>query len=249
MPVLRVGRLRLHPGALLITLLAIAIMVKLGFWQIDRGQEKQSIIDNHAIGVESEAQRLNPDTIYSSNMRTDEVVRARGSFRENQYFLVDNQTFNGRVGYHVVALLESEAIDPFLLPVNLGWVSIEGSRQTLPEVSLPAGEVEIEGRVHVPAEKPFLLGEQAFSDELPMRVQYLELEKLKQHLQLPLTDFSVLLDEEADFGFPRDWPVVVMEPHRHYAYAVQWFGLAIAALVIFLVASRVKSKAKEKYPQ
>lgn len=246
MPVFRVGRLRLHPGALLITLLAIAIMVKLGFWQIDRGQEKQSIIDNHTAGAQSEAQLLHRDHITESTMRTDQVVRARGSFHEDQYFLVDNQTFNGRVGYHVVALLESDAIAPHLLPVNLGWISIQGSRQTLPDVELPSGEVEIEGRVHIPAEKPFLLGDQQFSDELPQRVQYLELDKLKQHLQLPLTDFSVLLDEESEIGFPRDWPVVVMEPHRHYAYAVQWFGLAIAALVIFLVASRVKSNAREK---
>ncbi|MCL5256048.1 MAG: hypothetical protein M1363_08050, partial [Gammaproteobacteria bacterium] len=39
----------------------------------------------------------------------------------------------------------------------------------------------------------------------------------------------------------REWPIVVMPPHRHYAYAMQWFGLALAALIVFLVASRERT--------
>lgn len=247
MPLLRVGtqHFRFHPAALVVTLLAIAIMVKLGLWQIDRGQEKQAIIDNHAVGEQSAPQPLSANLIEQEVLVTDTVVETRGYFSPGQYFLIDNQTWNGRVGYEVVALLRSADLAPYTLPVNLGWIPLPGTRDYLPEVILPVGEVQVQGRVHIPAQKPFMLNDQTFTDSLPQRVQYLELEALAEHLEQPIAPFSVLLNEELTFGFSREWPVVVMEPHRHYGYTLQWFGLATAALVVFVVASRVKKNSEE----
>ncbi|MGX5915417.1 SURF1 family protein [Aliidiomarina sp. Khilg15.8] len=247
MPSLRVGKqhFRFHPAALVVTLLAIAIMVKLGFWQIDRGLEKQSIIDNHAAGEQASPQRLTTALIEQGDLVTDTVIETQGEFTPGQYFLIDNQTWNGRVGYQVVALLSSETFAPYTLPVNLGWVPLPGTRDYLPEIQLPLGEVKVHGRVHIPAEKPFMLNDQVFTDSLPQRVQYLELEALAEHLEQPIAPFSLLLDEELELGFAREWPVVVMEPHRHYGYTLQWFGLALAALIIFVVASRVNKNSEE----
>lgn len=228
-------RLRLVPC--LITLLAIAILVKLGLWQIDRGQEKQAILDQHAAAQSAGPQRLQQPLIDQRQLQQDDLVEVTGSFSAGNYLLIDNQILAGRVGYHVVALLVVEDLRP-AIPVNLGWVPIPGRRDILPEIDLPRGPLHIQGRVNLPAERPFLLNEQQFSTQLPQRVQYLELAPLSDTLQRELAYFSILLDESADFGFARDWPVVVSEPHRHYAYAVQWFGLAIAAFVIFIIASR-----------
>lgn len=230
-------RFRLHLGACLVTLLAIVVLVKLGFWQIDRGQEKQAIIDQHAAGQSAGPQPLQQSSISRGELQQDDRVQVSGRFVTNQYLLIDNQTFGGRVGYHVVALLEVDELRE-AIPVNLGWIAIPGRRDILPEVELPSGALTVEGRVNLPAERPFLLSEQQFSSDLPQRIQYLELAPLSSALEQPLPYFSILLDESASFGFARDWPVVIGEPHRHYAYAVQWFGLAIAALVVFFFASR-----------
>lgn len=221
----------------LITLLAIAILVKLGLWQIDRGQEKQAIVDQHAAAQSAAPRPLQQPLIEQRQLQQDDRVEVAGTFRASHYLLIDNQTVAGRVGYHVVALLEVDELRQ-LIPVNLGWVPIPGRRDILPEIDLPSGPQHVHGRVNLPAERPFLLNEQQFATQLPQRIQYLELTPLSEALDLELTYFSILLDESADFGFVRDWPVVVSEPHRHYAYAVQWFGLAIAALVIFIIASR-----------
>ena len=236
---------RLHPVALVVTLLAIFVLVKLGLWQIDRGQEKQAIIDQHASAQTRGPIALNQSLIDSATLQTDDHVQVNGQFTQGDYFLIDNQTFSGRVGYHVVALLDAPELDQ-RLPVNLGWIQIPGRRDELPAVELPDGDVAIAGRVHEPADRPFLLREQSFTDELPQRVQYFELASINEQMGLSLAPFSVLLDESIAFGFQREWPVVVSEPHRHYAYAVQWFGLAIAALVIFLVASRRRVRPKPK---
>lgn len=230
---------RLHPGACLVTLLAIFILVKLGLWQIDRGQEKQAIIDQHAAAEAAGPHPLTQSAIEQQSLHQDTRIRVIGEFTPARYLLIDNQTSHGRVGYHVIALLEVENIEQDI-PVNLGWVPIPGRRDILPEIELPDGTVEVTGRVNLPAARPFLLREQQFEAKLPQRIQYLELEPISETLSLSLPYFSILLDESVEFGFTREWPVVVSEPHRHYAYAVQWFGLAIAALVVFIFASRRK---------
>lgn len=232
------SHIKRYPLALLSTLLAIVCMVKLGLWQIDRGQEKQAILDQHESAAQQPAQPLNTDLITSDSLTTDDRVQIQGNFQAGDYFLIDNQTFSGRVGYHVVALLDSDQLSAWRLPVNLGWIALPGNRDTWPDVVLPEQEITVSGRIHIPAERPFLLREQQFDTELPQRVQYLELDAIRAQTGWPLTSFSVLLDEDIEWGFARDWPVVVMEPHRHYAYAAQWFGLALAAAVIFFVASR-----------
>ena len=248
MTVLRLGSLlfRLHPGALLITLLAISVLVKLGFWQIERGQEKQHIIDRHAAAAQFIP--INHDTLTSLANMPESLVEFHGTLDTERYFLVDNQIHQARVGYQVLALATNSAIAPSKVVVNLGWVAGTSNRDILPEVRLPAESLHLYGRVRVPADRPFLLVEQQFSDQdgWPMRIQYPELDKLQQQLQLPLSDFMLLQDEQANFGFVREWPVVVMPPQRHYAYAMQWFGLAIAALAVFLFASREQKNPKQE---
>lgn len=235
----------LRLGACLVTVLAIFILVKLGLWQIDRGQEKQAILDQHAAAQSAGAQQLTQALISQAKLQQDDRVQMTGTFNPGEYLLIDNQTYEGRVGYHVVGMLNVADIT-VVIPVNLGWVAIPGQRDILPEINLPAGELQVLGRVNLPAERPFLLRPQQFEAHLPQRIQYLELEQLSLALARELAYFSVLLDETASFGFTRDWPVVISEPHRHYAYAVQWFGLAIAALVVFIFASRHSLKSPSR---
>ena len=247
MKVLRLGSLffRIHLGAMLITLLAIAVMVKLGFWQIDRGQEKQMIIDRYT-AAETYSQ-ITLQNLVDLASAPDERVSLRARFHPEYVFYIDNQIYQGRAGYQVLALASNASLGEILIPVNLGWIPAGQNRTDLPNVDIPNGDVEIFGRVRVPAESPFILQAQEFvANTWPLRIQYPELAKMREQLNLPLADFMVLQSPEAEIGFVREWPVVVMTPHRHYAYAVQWFGLALAAFIIFLVASRHKPKRTGK---
>ncbi|MCL5050117.1 MAG: SURF1 family protein, partial [Firmicutes bacterium] len=246
--VLRLGSLlfRLHPGALLITLLAIAILVKLGFWQIDRGQEKQRIIDRHEhAAVYTD---LSPATFAELADAADSEIEFQGQIQTFPLFLVDNQIQQGRTGYHVLALVRPNQVNNWLVPVNFGWVPADFDRSVLPDIELPASDIKVQGRIRVPAARPFMLQEQDFSGlegANVHRIQYPELDKLSDALSSILSEslaqFIVLQDPQAELGYVREWPVVVMPPHRHYAYAMQWFGLALAALIVFVFASRERS--------
>ena len=56
----------------------------------------------------------------------------------------------------------------------------------------------------------------------------------------------MLLNAQDNSTFIRNWQPVVMPPEKHMAYAVQWFLLGVAALVIFIIAQRNKLKRNKK---
>jgi cytochrome oxidase assembly protein ShyY1 len=59
---------------------------------------------------------------------------------------------------------------------------------------------------------------------------------IEQALGEPLPHRIVLLDSRHDAGFEgRDWSPAVMPAATHGAYAFQWFSLALAALIIWLI--------------
>ena len=63
---------------------------------------------------------------------------------------------------------------------------------------------------------------------------------LAQELGYALLPVVLLLDPDQDQGFARDWTPLQFGPERNVGYAVQWFGLAAALLVIYLVVNTRK---------
>ena len=53
-------------------------------------------------------------------------------------------------------------------------------------------------------------------------------------LDTMLYPYSVRLDADSPGALTVDWPLVNMAPEKHRAYAVQWFCMALALLLIFL---------------
>jgi surfeit locus 1 family protein len=52
---------------------------------------------------------------------------------------------------------------------------------------------------------------------------------------------QLLLDANNTDGFLRDWRPTVMGPERHLGYAVQWFGLAVTLMIIYIVVNMKKT--------
>ncbi|MDX1706323.1 SURF1 family protein [Pseudidiomarina sp.] len=233
--------------ATLLTVLAIAILVKLGLWQLERASEKQALFDDF------EESQLSDNADAFLDLATVKELPGRyapvqitGHFTPHRYLLLDNQIRDGQVGYQVIGLLKNQRLDEYV-PVNMGWVSIGSSRQDRPDVALPEGEVTVHGWFYQPDQQGFLLSDQVVESEgWPMRVQQLRFDAIRQATQLPIAPYVVLLSETADYGWPRSWEPMVMTPEKHQAYALQWFSLALACLVIVFFASRSRTKTTEE---
>ena len=217
-----------------------ALLLNLGFWQLDRASEKSALEARWE--ARSALPAVKPWTILAgaetSNAEqwADRAVRWEARFRPQAYLLLDNRIYQGRVGYHLIALAEAEGL---LIPVNLGWLPGDPSRRTLPEPVLSAEPTVIEGRVFVPSGKPLLMQTPAPPERLPAVVQTLywdqwsnSLSALTQQTVLP---FEIRIRPDSPSALVAEWPVVNQSPSKHIGYALQWFAMAAVLAVIGLV--------------
>lgn len=243
---MRIGPYGFAPGLLptLITVLLLAILMGLGFWQIERGAEKERI-------EAAFAERMSEDvlSLERTTPRPEEHLyrraRASGRYHERLTLLVDNRVHQGRVGYQVVTPLRLASTGSWVL-VDRGWVPLGSSRARLPKPDLPEGDVTIRGYLALPLRPPLTLGEPAaLRPDTVQVVPWLDPARIEAVLGNDVLPMIVRQQGPLDPDLIKEWPVINMSPDRHFAYAAQWFSLAAALLVIYLVVNLRKDEARD----
>lgn len=214
----------------------LPLLLGLGFWQLDRGQQKQTMLANWEIQRESSS--------WAEQLRTGVIpgqpLLLAGHYDAGIHWLLDNRTREGMAGYEVLSLFHPLEGAPVI--VNRGWLRAPTSRQELPRVITPSALVQLDVRV---ADYPIppVLAEEPEPSGWPRRVQKLDQAQAAQVVQ-GLPEVIVRLENRQQPGaFLVDWAPDMMGPQTHYGYAVQWFGLAIALVILTLVASRRRPAA------
>ncbi len=239
---MRFGKLEFRPGLLpsLVTLLLLGLLMSLGFWQLDRAEQKRALLSGYSVDRSSTVIQLEPGLQSYADFNYH-FATATGHYDAARQFLLDNRTHKGQAGYHVLT--------PFMLRdsaaavlVNRGWIALGESRDRLPDPAVDAGWRTIGGRIKLPVGKSFTLGKEEPRGGWPYRIQRVDMEALAQELGYPLLPLVLLLDPDQDQGFVRDWQPLQFGPERNVGYAVQWFGLAAALLLIYLAVNTRKLK-------
>lgn len=217
---------------------AIAAMLALGNWQLGRGNEKTSLA--HRIAV---ASRDAPIALAAAEVRADDVVwrrvEARGRFAPQYGVLIDNRIVRGSVGYFVVMPLKLADSERYVL-VNRGWIAATGARETLPEIKTPVEDVTVTGLATVPGKRYLELSPAIIEGKV---WQNLTLERYRASVPLSLQPIVIQQQSETPDGLVREWSPPDFGIDKHYAYAFQWFAMAAAVLVIYLVCNVRKSAA------
>lgn len=216
----------------------VPLLVGLGFWQLARADEKR------ALAAAYEAQRQRPPARLAELVGAPAAelayrpVRLQGSYRQGEYFLVDNRLRQGRFGNEVVAVFDSLEGDTVL--VNRGWLAADPARRQAPEVPEVLGQVTVTGHVYVAPGEPYLLEQQALAAGWPKTVQALEMGTLATAVATPagrLFPHPVRLDDAQPGALVTDWQVINVAPQKHTAYAVQWFAMAAVLALLYLLRS------------
>ncbi len=218
--------------SVLLTLVVFVLLVKLGFWQLARGEEKskleQLLRDNqHREPVALVQLKDVVSTPVMEEINGTPVIVSATPVPE-QYILLDNQTYQGQVGYLALQVMRSETGQYFLL--ERGFVGWQGSRNRLPEVSWIMKPGEWQGRVYVKQANPL---SDALMIELtqPHRIQNLNIGELSEHLNLELLPF-VLQPRANNWPYPQPWNPLPLSSSKHYGYALQWFAMALALMLL-----------------
>lgn len=225
--------LRLWPTAVVAT--GLAILLTLGTWQLQRGMEKRQVLAQHQDKTQRSPIVLHADRDAPAELLHLHPVAAIGNFDGERTMLLDNRLRDGQAGYEVLVPLRLQGSDSAVL-VNRGWLARGALRSVKPDVTHPVGQVGVKGIAVQPAAS-FRLGDMLEpQSNWPHIVQFVAIDEMQALLGYRLLPVVLRLADDDPAALRTGWPIVVSRPERHYAYAVQWYGIAVVFLVIYLAA-------------
>tara|TARA_B100000674_G_C37672620_1_gene837748 strand:+ start:73 stop:813 length:741 start_codon:yes stop_codon:yes gene_type:complete len=213
--------------------LVLICLISLGNWQMNRAEEKQALVDRKSIRQAAAPLNLNTNSMDKELDRFRPAI-VKGIYASKQQWLLDNRLYMGQPGYHVFSMLELSNNKRLL--VNRGWVSVGTSRKVLPDLPLPRKRVSLMGHLDSPESVGLVMGESSLeSFEKKVVLQNLDISNLEKLRNFNLMPLSLVLDKEQSGSLQYDWsPVETISPEKHVGYAVQWFALAVALVIIYL---------------
>ncbi len=217
----------------LATLVVVAIGVSLGNWQQRRAEAKQATEDQITLRAQM------PPLAASALPRgadTEEFRRivAEGEFIADWPLYLENRPQDGKAGFHLLMPLRLAGSDQVVLVLR-GWFPRDArDRARIPEIPVPQGRVRIEGRIRSAISRTLQMGEPVKLQPGAI-VQNLAVADLAAASGMPLQTFIIEQVSDTRDGLVRDWPIPSAGIDKHRGYAFQWYALAAAALIFFLV--------------
>ena len=225
------GAWKFRPGLwpTVATLILLPLFIWLGFWQLDRADQKAALEQAYM------QRRGEPalDLATAADRRMDRQAMLwrecllRGEYLGAEQYLLDNQIVKDEVGYLVYTPFRLAGQDAVVL-VNRGWIPMGARRDVVPVFATPQGPVAIRGMAKAPQSTGLVLGG-AGGEQLGrglVRLQHLDLAALAKRKGWHLLPYVVRLEPDSASGFERDWTPPGFGRERHLGYAFQWFLMA-----------------------
>ena len=222
---------KFKPGILMssFVIFFLPVLLFLGYWQITRGYEKQEMWEKFTLNkslpplAESEILDLN---IKNLNYRS---ITITGRYIPRT-FLLDNRIYKNQIGYEVFTPFVSRNQKVYL--INRGWIAKNKSDS----IKTPEERLQIEG-----VSSPFVrfgldLSNSLPDNKFPSIVQELTYEKVSSLLtkNIVLEHSVIQLSAASQGSLEPIWKPSVFKASKHWAYAAQWLGLALALIYLFV---------------
>jgi surfeit locus 1 family protein len=232
--------------SVVLTAFGMALFIRLGFWQLDRAEQKEALLAQYEVGQRSQLE-ITPQN--ADSLSRYQRVRVSGHFDASHQILLDNMpSHTGRPGYRVLTPLQSTA--GWLL-VDRGWLPLGATRTILPDISVSDAARNLTGTMDALPRAGLQLADTPLdaSAPWPRVLSFPAQSALEQQLGRKLIPGVLLLDASQPDGYERVWEAHLgFKPERHIGYAVQWFALAGAAAIIFLLMGFRTKKATDERP-
>lgn len=238
-----------------LTLLGVVLiptMIKLGFWQLHRHEDR--VARNEEVAASLSAPTVPVTELTGGNRAPGDddkfrTVTATGTYDERHEVVVRHRTAadGDTIGYFVVTPLIQQ--DGSALLVNRGWVESDRDLTSFPKVpAAPKGEVTVKGRI-MPDETTEASGIKDTKGLPDRQVMLINSKQRAKAIGRPVYGGFLQLVETTPK--PRGaQPETLPEPDHegigpHMAYAVQWwlFTGAVPVGWVFLVRREVAERA------
>ena len=219
----------------------IAIMLQLGNWQLSRAQEKESRQERLDLLSQQPAIALSAAPVKLEDFQYRRV-EARGVYVPMHTIYLDNKIYRGIPGYHIITPLRIGTSSMHVL-VNRGWAVADRDRSKLPQIATPDGPVTVSGVATAAVQKTLELSKEMVSGQV---WENLDLERYRSNSGLTLQPVMILQQDDVEDGLVRQWARPDSGAVRNLGYAFQWFAMALAVLIIYLVLSVKRERSENK---
>ncbi len=223
--------------AVLCVLFLLACLLRLGFWQLDRAEQKQQIqsdLDALRLAKPIPVESLRLD---DENMLKGVKVKLDGSYVNDKSILVNNQFFQNRPGYEVITAFKLHSNNQIVL-VSRGWISINYDNRQLPTIEPVIGTQQLVGEIHVSSAGSFFLPQNIESPvSWPLLLYNFDISNIQPLFEMPLLPFVVRLEPTSNGVMTRHWRETRLNLENSTSYAIQWFGMALILIVITIIKS------------
>lgn len=217
----------------LLVLLASGVMVRLGFWQLDRLAQRRAYNARVMAQITAPEVDLNQHAL---DIDDPEAYRYRSAFVQGRFapqdeILVRHRFYQGRPGYRVLTPLWIDGYGNTLaVLVDRGWVPEPLTEEVPPP---PLGVVEVRGYL--------MPGESAPTNATPPPAGeawfWVDLRMLDARLPYRLLSFYLVQtppEGETDTTLPLRTPLQVeLTDGPHLGYAIQWFLFAAVLPLVY----------------
>jgi surfeit locus 1 family protein len=227
---------------LIFTVFAFIILVAMGTWQVQRlywKKELMAIIDSRmAQEPMALAEYENP------NVDEYRLITLTGTYDHKNEMQIIGRPFNGKPGIHIITPMLTDK-GPIL--INRGW-----SKYDQP-YSRPEGVQTVTGVIRKSQKRNFLSRHMTMDNKPADNLWfYAELAQMYPHIQAPNPGFYIELVtdekpiktvlERESYSYPYALPREIKLYNEHLAYAITWYSLSIALLLIYYFRFHRKSR-------
>lgn len=213
----------------MLVLAGTAVCIRLGFWQLDRLEQRRDF--NAQVTDMRSAELVDLNKEIPKDIRTMEwrSVTVSGEYDFYNQVALRNQVHRGEYGFHLITPLRFNGTAVF---VDRGWIPAESDStpEDWRQYDLP-GQITVTGQIRLGQGKPAIGG---VADALPVDGNplvvwnNLEVEKMSTQIDYPILMVYVQpAMDPADVIPPIPFqPEIELTEGSHFGYALQWFTFA-----------------------
>ena len=221
---------------LIFAIIFVPITISLGMWQIERANEKKLIIANYDKLLVSA-----PIALQKNQMLNNwQPIETTGTYEDTVVY-EDNAINNGKAGFKVYHLFRND--DGTYIFIHRGFIERNLIKNNLPEVEIPTQKKSIFGTTLFKQNNTFVKNiEESDSRIIQEFNASLLIDKYPMLKDKYLHPFLFNLDiRDVNKYQPIEKPVN-MTASKHIGYAIQWFGLCAALIILTIYAFRRKGE-------
>jgi surfeit locus 1 family protein len=233
----------------LLVLLGMAVLVRLGFWQLDRLAQRRAhnaeIAQQLALPPLSLTGAVLPDDLSSIKYRH---VSARGVFDFSHQIGLKLQNWMGTPGIHLITPLVIEG-SPQAVLVDRGWIPIDQAAAENWSQFDEVGPVTVTGFTKLSQPLPARTGNAAQATSVEPQLEWYRVDIRAIQAQMPykLLPIYVLQSPtgDANANLPyRVEPEFDLSDGPHLGYAIQWyiFSLILGTMYVYYVSKSIATR-------